>query len=175
MSPSSLLNPIVANGLALDPGLAIGAISTKSRKDARFRAPSPHNHGMRVHTGRFNQDEQVPPITSSDLKLPGQLTTRSSFQGRSQSSWPCAKDPCDSCRAGSLVFAGRSLTAGSEYVCEHVANVSSNSSECVFVSIIPSLRTVSTARRSQSSPSNHVRIVRFRLNAVPSRCLGYAQ
>jgi hypothetical protein len=36
----------------------------KSSKDARFRAPSPHHHDMRVRTGRFNEDEQVRPISS---------------------------------------------------------------------------------------------------------------
>jgi hypothetical protein len=48
---------------------------------------------MRVRTGRFNEDEQARP---------------------------CAKDLYDSCRAESLVFAGPSLLASSEYACERV-------------------------------------------------------
>jgi len=73
---------------------------------------------MRVRTRRFHEDEQALPKGSSDSRLLARITSCSSSQRRLRSTWPYAKVLCDSCRVGSLAFAGPSLLASSEYACE---------------------------------------------------------
>jgi len=73
---------------------------------------------MRVRSRRFHEDEQALPRGFSDSRHPAKLTNRSSFRHHLRSSYPYAKVLCDSCRVGSLAFAGPSLLASSEYACE---------------------------------------------------------
>jgi len=82
------------------------------RKDLLYRYKVHRN--MRFRTRRFHEDEQVLPRGFSDSRLLARITSCSSSQRRSRSSWPCARGLCDSCRVGSLVFAGRSLLASPE-------------------------------------------------------------
>ena len=69
--------------------------ATKSGKDARFRAPSPHH--LACGSGRVGSTHG-----SAAAAPPAKLTNHSSSRHHLQSSWPYAKVLCDSCRVGSL-------------------------------------------------------------------------